>query len=427
MVDFANINLCGASPELNSILSKLDDAKAEILAALDSSASSATAAFNATATDLAGLKSKLQTIEIPTLPKLNLQAEITSLISLPAGSPSFLSALAEIALEFGDDIKAAGLELESLVTSATSAILGGGNCCALVPNLEKEAGSLLAAVQNASGVKQAAENAITEASAVVNQDANVEAKVVAVKEKITSYKVTNTPPTEDSGAYTVAEETKKISVEKTVVTVTDSGQNSNVASPESSGHIHKPNNKTFYLTIDDLQISGSSITFKNLKHKPLKVNSIYVHPPTSADILVMPEQEIVLGGKYENRSSLRVAQRIWESQKKPPYYTSVYGPHMTEIEFDGVDINEDGSVTVAISSSIKPQANHPGNITSVYTYKVNFKRLQFEASTRLRVRYFRHREVTRTLKDRLLNKRYGGYAAAINYQYLDNYDADVET
>ena len=204
MVDFANINLCGASPELNSILSKLDDAKAEILAALDSSASSATAAFNATATDLAGLKSKLQTIEIPTLPKLNLQAEITSLISLPAGSPSFLSALAEIELEFGDDIKAAGLELESLVTSATSAILGGGNCCALVPNLEKEAGSLLAAVQKPSAIKQAAENAITEASAVVNQNVDIEAKVAVLKEKIESFVVTNTPPTEDTNAFKVA-------------------------------------------------------------------------------------------------------------------------------------------------------------------------------------------------------------------------------
>ena len=206
MVDFANSNLCGASPELNSILSKLDDAKAEIMSALDSSASSATAAFKATATDLAELTSKLQTIEIPTLPKLNLQAEITNLISLPAGSPSFISALAEIELEFGDDIKAAGLELESLVTSATSAILGGGNVCALVPNLEKEAGSLLAAVQNAPGVKQAAENAITEASAVVNQNVDIEAKLVAVKEKIESFVVTSSPPTEDIGAFKVAAE-----------------------------------------------------------------------------------------------------------------------------------------------------------------------------------------------------------------------------
>jgi len=206
MTDFANSNLCGASPELNSILSKLDDAKAEIMSALDSSASSAAAAFNATATDLAGLTSKLQTIEIPTLPKLNLQAEIASLISLPAGSPSFISALAEIELEFGDDIKAAGLELESLVTSATSAILGGGNVCALVPNLEKEAGSLVAAVQKPSAIKQAAENAITEAAAVINQDENVTARVAVLKEKIESFVVTSSPPTEDIGAFKVAAE-----------------------------------------------------------------------------------------------------------------------------------------------------------------------------------------------------------------------------
>ena len=35
MVDFANSNLCGASIELNNVLSKLDEAKAEIKAKLE--------------------------------------------------------------------------------------------------------------------------------------------------------------------------------------------------------------------------------------------------------------------------------------------------------------------------------------------------------------------------------------------------------
>ena len=45
MVDFANGNLCGASPELNSVLSKLDEAKAEITSKIDEAASTASAAF----------------------------------------------------------------------------------------------------------------------------------------------------------------------------------------------------------------------------------------------------------------------------------------------------------------------------------------------------------------------------------------------
>tara|TARA_R110000744_G_scaffold28330_1_gene68435 strand:- start:1058 stop:1369 length:312 start_codon:yes stop_codon:yes gene_type:complete len=91
MVDFANGNLCGASPELNSVLSKLDEAKAEITSKIDEAASTASAAFKKAEDELAGLKDKLQTIELPTLPKLNLQAEIkVLLIRYPAPRPFFL-------------------------------------------------------------------------------------------------------------------------------------------------------------------------------------------------------------------------------------------------------------------------------------------------------------------------------------------------
>ena len=140
MVDFSIPNLCGASPELNDVLSKLADAKADAKAKLDEAASTAAAAFGEAQNELAGLKDKLQSIEIPTLPKLNLQAEIAGLASQIPGTPSFISALAKIKTEFEDDIKAAGLELDSLVSDATKAISGGGDVCALVPNLEKDVG-----------------------------------------------------------------------------------------------------------------------------------------------------------------------------------------------------------------------------------------------------------------------------------------------
>ena len=94
MVDFKIPNLCGASPELNDVLSKLADAKADAKAKLDEAASTAAAAFGEAQNELAGLKDKLQSIEIPTLPKLNLQAEIAGLASQIPGTPAFLSALA---------------------------------------------------------------------------------------------------------------------------------------------------------------------------------------------------------------------------------------------------------------------------------------------------------------------------------------------
>jgi len=206
MVDFANANLCGASPELNSVLSKLDDAKAEILASIDEAASTAAAAFGATKNELDGLVDKLQTIEIPTLPKLNLQAEITSLLSQTPGSPSFFSALAKIKTEFGDDIKSAGLELESLITKATEALSGGGNLCAVIPNLEKESGSKVPATMEPVAVTQAAVNAESETPSVSNQNPEIEASVLAIGEKLKSYDVSAIPPTLDTGAIKVASE-----------------------------------------------------------------------------------------------------------------------------------------------------------------------------------------------------------------------------
>ena len=144
MVDFANGNLCGVTIELNNVLSKLDEAKAEIKSKLDELASTATEAFLAKNNELSTLKSKLQTIEIPTVPKLNLQAEITSLLSQASGSAAYAVALAKVASEFKTDIEAKGLTLESLVTAAATA---SDLVCSVIPNLEKEAGSTAAAIE----------------------------------------------------------------------------------------------------------------------------------------------------------------------------------------------------------------------------------------------------------------------------------------
>jgi hypothetical protein len=206
VVDFANANLCGASPELNDVLSKLEDAKADITAKLDASASAASAAFGEAKNELEGLKNKLQTIEIPAIPKLNLQAEITSLTSLVPGTPSFLSALAKVKLEFEDDIKGAGLDLGTLVADATAAISGGGDLCALVPNLEKESGSTEPSVEEPVAVKQAAVNALTEFASVINQNKNIISKNELATEELKTFAVSNIPLSVDRGAFKVAAE-----------------------------------------------------------------------------------------------------------------------------------------------------------------------------------------------------------------------------
>ena len=74
MVDFTNSNLCGASKEMNDVFKKLDEAASEIESKIDSLASEAKAAFEEAQNELNSLTAQLQSIEIPELPKLNLQA-----------------------------------------------------------------------------------------------------------------------------------------------------------------------------------------------------------------------------------------------------------------------------------------------------------------------------------------------------------------
>ena len=201
MVDFANANLCGASIALNDVLSKLEDTKAEIKSKLDFPDSTAAAAFLAKANELSGLKNKLQTIEIPTIPKLNLQSEISSLLSQTPGSIGYISSLAKITLEFKDDIEAKGLNLETLVNAAA---ISSDLICSIVPNLEKESGSVIPAIENPVAVKQADAKAVTEIRSVIWQNPDITSKVKSLEEKTTAYSVTNEIPTKNVGAFRVA-------------------------------------------------------------------------------------------------------------------------------------------------------------------------------------------------------------------------------
>jgi len=173
MVDFANSNLCGASPEMNDLFKKLDDAAADIESKIDAAASEAAGAFASAQNELNSLTAKLQSIEIPQLPKLNLQAEIKSLSELIPGTPEYLSSLATITKEFGADLEAAGKDLGTLISDGISAITSGGNICNVVPNVEKEAGSDKPATEKATNVLQAAVAPETETVSKVTQNALV--------------------------------------------------------------------------------------------------------------------------------------------------------------------------------------------------------------------------------------------------------------
>ena len=82
MADFKTPNLSGSSPELNEVLGKFDSIKGEVSDGLESEASVLASTLN---TSVEGdLKSKLGDLvpEIPTLPNVNLQSEMSSLLDI---------------------------------------------------------------------------------------------------------------------------------------------------------------------------------------------------------------------------------------------------------------------------------------------------------------------------------------------------------
>ncbi len=201
MVDFLNSNLCGASPEMNDVFAKLEAAADEVTSKLDFSASDAAAAFLEKQKELNTLTSKLQSIEIPELPQLNLPAEITNLVTMVPGTSAYTSALTKITSEFGSAVSDLGSvgSLDSLVSGA----LAGGDPCSLVPNLQKVAGSDTV-TQKPADVLQAAVNALGEVASKVTQNADLTSKIEEVKSVVSSFSVSSKEITEDTGAFKVA-------------------------------------------------------------------------------------------------------------------------------------------------------------------------------------------------------------------------------
>ena len=145
MANFTIPNLCGASPELNLASTKIADLENEILSKINADASEAAGAFN---TFLADVKDGLDglALDLPEVPNVNFQAELTSLINdidktTIEGLAAFNNKLAELEKDFGETLKEKGLSLDNLVAEGTTKLAAGGDVCALAPNIEIPAAS----------------------------------------------------------------------------------------------------------------------------------------------------------------------------------------------------------------------------------------------------------------------------------------------
>ena len=139
MTDFKTPGLCGSNETINTALQKLEELETEIASQIDAVASDAAAAIDTKLTELtAALDSLLP--ELPSVPPVNLQAEITNVTSIdkttPEGILRFNAAVAKIQKDFGDALDGASIVLDDLITQAETAIGGGGDVCDLVGNFE---------------------------------------------------------------------------------------------------------------------------------------------------------------------------------------------------------------------------------------------------------------------------------------------------
>ena len=211
MADFKVPNLCGASPEFNAIQTKFESMITSALDGLEVDASALKATLD---TDVTALVSDLKAMipELPALPEVNLQGQLTSLSGMAVGSGAHNTLLADITSKFGSALTAGGFSLDKLVSDAAAAISGGANLCSAVPNFTVPAAGG-EAVQKAVAVLQPAVDALPEKLSTLVENENFTELKTAVETTFASYdEIGEEVPTSDTGPYKVSKETTSIAI-----------------------------------------------------------------------------------------------------------------------------------------------------------------------------------------------------------------------
>ena len=216
MADFTTPNLAGASEAFNGFAKKLDGAKSNMLAGLEVDASALASTLSA---DLTSLTTELRDFmpELPALPDINLQSQLSSLSGLDVGSSQYNTLLSSITDNFGTAVIAAGSSLDTLVSDAASAVADGNTLSGIVPNMELPAlGGDVKLLADA--IKQATEDAekeivssFTSNDALTNLQSTLRDAVTAAQETIEAVTKTladgaKVTTTISGGAYSVTRE-----------------------------------------------------------------------------------------------------------------------------------------------------------------------------------------------------------------------------
>ena len=433
MVDFLNGNLCGASKELNDVLSKLADAKSEIVNKIDAAASEAAAKFAEEQNELNSLTAKLQTVVIPKIPKLNLQAEVSSLLSQAPGSVAYAVAAAKVALEFKDDIASKGLTLDTLVSASAAA---SDLICKVVPNLEKEAGSEEPAKELPPATKQADLPAAVEAASKVWQNPNIESKTKELIDKVAAFATTDKPPTEDTSKFKLVPS----SIVKTISTgggappapvavepTTAAERKNYVPEDKAAGFSYKKTKMTEKFSVGGEfypKVKGSgTIVQLPLKHKPTgSFFNIGIFPGENYHKEYINERYFGMMGLTEPSSDAN-GQFTYPHWKGRHLAWIILHPTATEL-------SHEWSITgSALNIELPcPLSDHPGNIDSggyhAYSDPDHFAAMGYEKFMKPGRR--RLEVPSKKLRDSFFKKKLKGVAVFCRYEYLEQYDPDYE-
>lgn len=173
MADFKTADICGASPNLNSVLEKMDSLKTSLSSSLTVSPSSLASTLSS---EVSALSSSLSGMipELPSAPDVSLQAELTALsnidLTLPSGLLEYRSKLDSITNQFGDSLSASGFSLDSLVSQVAPLVPSisapSVDLCSVVPNFKLPDGATEA-------VESAAETLMADAPGIAEKVAEV--------------------------------------------------------------------------------------------------------------------------------------------------------------------------------------------------------------------------------------------------------------
>jgi len=212
MADFTTPNLPGANIDFNAIFSQFDKVISSAVDGLEADASTLTATMATEITALVSASNEIMT-ELPALPDINLQAQLTGLSGLIPGTGQYINLLGDITSKFGSALTDGGFSLETLVSKASTAITEGINVSSIIPNFEVDAAGIAEAAEKAAAVLQPVGEAVAEELATFVDNPQLIAFIDDVKERVEAFEqIGEDVPTGDTGPYRIIERITEIVV-----------------------------------------------------------------------------------------------------------------------------------------------------------------------------------------------------------------------